>query len=154
MADTRPTKINFIRTVRLCVLAVLAPDKLESEEMREKEDRATLGPPTPGRHPAHKVQLAFWQSLFAVVVSSAVGLLAAWVLNLWIGGVSSRYVSVFQILGAGALLWGTLFVRGWHIQTLSGVTLTERINQWIYRALYCVGTAILVLSVAVLVVEG
>jgi hypothetical protein len=39
-----------------------------------------------------------------------------------------------------------LFVRGWDIQTLGGVTLTERVNRWIYRLLYCLGTAAIVTS--------
>ena len=50
--------------------------------------------------------------------------------------------------GAGLLLWGTLFVRGYDIQTYGGVTLTERVNQWVYRTMYCAGTALLVCSVA------
>jgi hypothetical protein len=153
MADTRPTKISFIRMVRLCVLAVLAPDKLQAEEVRETEDRAKLVPPPPSRHPAHKIQGAFWNSLLAVIVSAASGYAAAWIWNFWTGGVSLRCFSVLQVLGAGALLWGTLFVSGWDIQTFGGVTLTERINRSIYRALYCVGTAILVLSAAIRVVE-
>ena len=44
------------------------------------------------------------------------------------------------------MLWGTLFVRGWEIQTYSGVTLVERVNRWLYRALYCSGTALIVAS--------
>jgi hypothetical protein len=153
VADTRPTKISLIRMVRLCMLGVLAPDRLEPEELREKEDRAKLGSPPPERHPAHKVRRAFWQSLVSVIVSAAVGVGIAWVLNSWIGGVSSRCIFILQIGGAGALLWGTLFVRGWDIQTYSGVTLTERINRSIYRALYCAGTAIVVLSLAVRAVD-
>lgn len=31
---------------------------------------------------------------------------------------------------------------------MGGVSLTERVNQWIYRTLYCIGTAILVGSLA------
>jgi hypothetical protein len=55
-----------------------------------------------------------------------------------------------QIVGAGLLLWGTLFVRGWEIQTYSGVVFTERVNQWLYRFLYCTGTSVIVYSLAFL----
>ena len=43
----------------------------------------------------------------------------------------TRLVPALQIVGATVLLWATLFVRGWDIQTLGGVTLTERVNRWI-----------------------
>jgi hypothetical protein len=46
------------------------------------------------------------------------------------------------------LLWGTLFVRGWDIQTIGGVTLVERVNHWIYRTLYCLGTAVFIFSLS------
>ena len=67
-----------------------------------------------------------------------------------LGWVSSptptRLVPALQIFGVTVLLWATLFVRGWDIQTLGGVTLTERVNRWIYRLLYCLGTAAIVAS--------
>jgi hypothetical protein len=58
-------------------------------------------------------------------------------------------VGVLQVVGAAILLWATLFVRGWDIQTMGGVSLTERVNQWIYRLLYCLGTTVIVVSLAV-----
>lgn len=57
-------------------------------------------------------------------------------------------VNVLQVMGTSLLLWGTLFVRGWEIQTYSGVSFTERVNQWLYRFLYCIGTAALLCSLA------
>ena len=57
-------------------------------------------------------------------------------------------VAALQVVGASLLLWATLFVRGFEIQTNAGVTLTERVNQWLYRFLYCVGTALIVYSLA------
>lgn len=42
---------------------------------------------------------------------------------------------------AALLLWGTLFVRGWDIQTYGGRTLLERANRTIYVLLYFLGTA-------------
>jgi len=40
-------------------------------------------------------------------------------------------------------------VRGWDIQTISGVSLTERVNRWIYLLLYCLGTVVVVASLVV-----
>lgn len=69
----------------------------------------------------------------------------------WVsGGTTAVLVRGLQIVGATVLLWATLFVRGWDIQTFGGVTLTERVNRWIYRLLYCFGTAAFVASLALL----
>lgn len=65
-----------------------------------------------------------------------------------LGCSTPKLIAWLQIAGTCLLLWGTLFVRGWNIQTYGGVTLTERVNQWLYRTLYCVGTAVLVSSLA------
>ena len=43
---------------------------------------------------------------------------------------------------------GTLFVRGWEIQTWTGDSLIEHVNQRIYRSLYCIGTCVIVFSLA------
>ena len=59
---------------------------------------------------------------------------------------SQPIVSFLQIGGACLLLWGTLFVRGWDIQTYFDVTLTERFNRWIYRTLCLVGTSLIICS--------
>jgi hypothetical protein len=56
--------------------------------------------------------------------------------------------SSLQIAGALILLCGTLAVRGWDIQTHGGVTLTERVNQWLYRGAYCVGSALVIVALA------
>jgi drug/metabolite transporter (DMT)-like permease len=92
------------------------------------------------------VSRAFWMSLVLVLVSALIGAAAGMVCGRVLGAASPRAISWLQIVGASMLLWGTLFVRGWEIQTYKGQTLVERVNRWIYRALYCVGTAMLVSS--------
>ena len=96
---------------------------------------------------AHIVHRAFWLSLVLVLVSVIAGVVVGAIAGDILGPVSARFISVMQVLGALLLLWGTLFVRGWEIQTYKGTTLIERVNQWIYRSLYCAGTAVLVASV-------
>lgn len=62
-------------------------------------------------------------------------------------GRPSDMITIFlQIVGTGLLLWGTLFVRGWEIQTWNGKTIVEKVNRWIYRIMYCLGTGIIVCS--------
>jgi hypothetical protein len=61
---------------------------------------------------------------------------------------AAKHITWLQIAGTCLLLWGTLFVRGWDIQSFGGVTLSERVNQWLYRSLYCTGTAALVSSLS------
>jgi len=89
---------------------------------------------------------AFWRSLGLVLLSALVGLITGVILGHQLGHASRAVVVSLQAAGAMFLLWGTLFVRGWEIQTLGGVTVPERINRWLYRALYCVGTAAIVCS--------
>ena len=49
--------------------------------------------------------------------------------------------------GIGLLLWATLGVAGWDVQTFSGNTSLEILNRYIYRGLHMAGTYILTFSV-------
>jgi hypothetical protein len=101
-------------------------------------------------HRAFIVRRAFFTSLLLVLLSAAIGWGAANVVTA-LGRCSTPQTVVWlQVVGAGLLLWGTLFVRGWEIQTYSGVVFTERVNQWLYRFLYCTGTSVIVYSLAFL----
>ncbi len=92
------------------------------------------------------IRRAFWLSLVLVLLSGAIGGFAGFVAGQVFGVASSHLISSLQVIGACILLWGTLFVRGWEIETYVGHTLIERVNQWLYRTLYCIGTAVLVAS--------
>src|SRR5713226_7711211 len=119
MANTRPTPIGFRKAAWL-VWLLLAKPKRFLELHPEKDENAFV------------VRRAFFKSLLLVLASGAVGYIAGIVLGRASGCASANLVSWLQIAGAGFLLWGTLFIRGWEIQTYSGVTLPERVNQWIY----------------------
>jgi uncharacterized membrane protein len=97
---------------------------------------------------ALKVHKAFRSSLILIVAFAALGILVGCGLQYIFGNPSKFSINLLQILGAGLLLWGTLFVRGFEIQTYYGNTLSERVNQWLYRALYCIGTAIIICSLS------
>jgi hypothetical protein len=81
-----------------------------------------------------------------VVCSIAAGYIGGRLLGAVSGQATGLLIRGLQAFGATILLWATLFVRGWDIQTIGGVTLTERVNRWIYRLLYCLGTAVIVAS--------
>jgi hypothetical protein len=148
MADTRPTLISIARALFLCVKLLVAPEQMADEEKSDNEYREKMGPATVPKHRAYAVRKAFFSSLLLVVFSGLLGY-AAGALGDYVGRCApTSTVAWLQITGAMVLLWGTLFIRGWEIQTLSGVSLTERINQWIYRTLCCVGTVLLVYSLA------
>jgi hypothetical protein len=144
MADTRLTRVSFPQAMSLMAYAIYAPRRLVEAEVADEERRKALPQPRPLQPRAFKVMRAFWSSLGIVVCSLGAGYVGAKGVDATVGPVSATVVGGLQILGATLLLWGTLFVRGWDIQTIGGVTLTERVNQWIFRSLYCLGTALIV----------
>ena len=149
MADTRLTKINFWRAMWLILMAVIAPKKFIKEQEKDNEERKNFPtPPPPSEHNVMCVRRAFWSSLLLVIASALFGYGVGFIVNYFFGCFEKIIINIFQIIGASLLLWATLFVRGWDIQTHGGVTLAERVNRWIFRALYCIGTALIVSSFA------
>lgn len=149
MADTRLTRISFWRAAYLCLLAILFPNKLVEEEEADNEERKKFPqPPPPREHSVFAVRRAFGFSFLFVIASGGIGYVIGRFWSFLNGCASAFAILALQIAGAMLLLWGTLFIRGWEIQTLGGVTLTERVNKWIYRSLYCAGTAMIICSLA------
>ncbi len=147
MANTQPTPVSFLAAVRLVLLLIFKPKRFLE---LQAENSAVLNavPNVVREESAFVVRRVFFTSFLLVLVSAGFGYVVGLGLGQVIGCVSSGVIVWFQIVGTSLLLWGTLFIRGWDIQTYGGVSLTERVNQWIYRALYCAGTAILVASLA------
>lgn len=146
MAETRPTKINFWHACYLCILCVTNPKAFMKHHERDNSKRNQFDAFADRKPSGVIVCRAFWFSFLLVVISVAIG----YAFGIAVGKIhpseNQCLVAVLQILGAFLLLWGALFVRGWEIQTFCGVTLAERVNQWLYRGLYCVGTILLVCS--------
>jgi len=124
MADTRLTKVSFTRATYLCLLAIFRPETLAKESEKDNEKRKK----------------------FLMIASASIGFIIGQVIDGLFGSMHTIVITSFQITGALLLLWGTLFVRGWEIQSYGGVTLAERVNKWIYRSLYCIGTTIIICS--------
>jgi len=146
MGQKKPTKVTFFQAVKLCFLAVFSPSRLIE---LEKEDSIKLNSAeNDTEHRVMKVHNAFLASLLLIVIFSALGIVVGRALNYFYGAPASAVLNILQISGAGLLLWGTLFVRGFEIQSYACVTLSERVNQWLYRALYCVGTSLIICSLS------
>jgi cytochrome c biogenesis protein CcdA len=148
MADTRPTPVSFFGALRLCVQLLVRPEEFKKAEREDQTARNNYTDPVEPPHRADTVRAAFFKSLLLVLGFSALGFAAGKLMHV-LGRCATPETSTgAQVLGAALLLWGTLFVRGWEIQSFSGVQFTERVNQWLYRALYCLGTAVVVYSLS------
>lgn len=127
-----------------CLLAIFSPKHFLL--FQEGQSKAQGIPAASDNSSVFVIRRAFWLSLVMVISSGALGGFVGLVAGRVLGIASPYLIGTLQVIGACLLLWGTLFVRGWEIQTYKGHTLIERVNQWIYRTLYCVGTAVLVAS--------
>jgi hypothetical protein len=148
MSDQSLPKTGLLRAGYLCFLAIFAPKRLVEQEGAQNEFRDGSGDRAQSERRVRLVNRAFWRSLLLVLLSAAIGFILGRVVGMFVESVLPQIVVGFQTVGTMVLLWGTLFIRGWEIQTLAGGTLAERVNRWIYQTLYCAGTATLVFSVA------
>ena len=145
MANKRPTKLGFVKIIYLCFLALFKPKQFIEEE---KNDNALLNSPSsPEEGPnIYIVRKALLFSLGLIILFAILGAVVGLFLRYKFNNPTQYIVSLLQIGGACLLLWGTLFVRGWQIQTYGGISLSERFNRWIYRALYLLGTSLIICS--------
>lgn len=94
-------------------------------------------------------------SSFLIVIVTG---FAAWLVADWISKsavtTTSQMVSWLQYGGIGILLWATLAKQGWNIQTYGGQSTAEKVDQWIFRGLYVVGSFCFYLSVMVTPVKS
>lgn len=146
MANTQPTKVNIFKIIYLCCLAIIIPRKFIEEEKKDEAIREKFPPAKGEEHRVCVIRRAFWRSLGLIIASALFGGLIGLFLCYFCNQPSSFMIIILQVVGVCLLLWGTLFIRGWEIQSYSGVTLTERVNQWIYRIFYCLGTSIMICS--------
>jgi hypothetical protein len=136
------TPLHF--AVAACFLALVSPVRFL--RFQERTTRGLGIPAAADETSAFAVRRAFWLALLLVAVAAGIGAAVGRLGGHVFGLASAHAILTLQIVGASVLLWGTLFVRGWEIQTGHGETLIERVNQWLYRLLYCAGTGLLVAS--------
>lgn len=86
------------------------------------------------------VRAALYRAGALVAISAIVGLGLGALLKIQFGPPPSLINSALQMVGAGIILWATIWQLEVDAQTMSGETLLERTHWWLFRALYVVGS--------------
>lgn len=86
------------------------------------------------------VRRAFFVAGLTVTVSAVLGLVTGVFLKYQLGVLPAAINSALQMVGAGIVLWATIWQLDANAQTGSGETLLERTHWWLFRTLYVVGT--------------
>ncbi len=145
MVDYKPPQVSFLHKIRFCILALFFPAQFAEEEARQMKEAfgvaASDSPETRAR--VYVVRNAFWRSFLVCASASVAGVLISWAAGFYLAK-DAETAAWIGTAGAAVLLWGTLAVRGWEIQSFKGVTVAERVNRWLFVALYWIGTTALV----------
>lgn len=94
------------------------------------------------------IRKGLYYSLLFVLGTTIIGVTVGRVCYYFFGYLSNVSYAILQYIGLGIILWATLAIQGWKIQTIGGHSLPELINEWVYRLFYLIGTFLLVLSVS------
>jgi hypothetical protein len=144
MALHSPTPKSIWEIATLCFDAVFRPQTFTQKEIADNSllNNVQSSSPPP---PIYGVRRALAGSLLLTLLAMVTGAVFAMTLA---AALTDRRLAIGISGGVGALvlLWATLAIRGWEIQTIGGGTLTERVNQRIFRFLYWIGTALLTVA--------
>lgn len=146
---TKPVvKIPHHRKLKLLVLAVFQPSQFVAEEIKHNAEMNYLllkRGPVQSASNIGVLRTALLTSFVtcgvATIGGGFFGIVAAFLF-----GSHAVLATVAIITGTAILLWATLAVQGWSIQSVKGETLTEPASQWIFRSLYAVGTGLISLG--------
>ena len=100
------------------------------------------------RERTKKLRSSLFRSGMCVILSILLAILTGRCLYNTIGPSPKSISSLLQVLGAGVILWATLWELGWNLRSWGGETLPERLHSWLFRLYYVVGTYSLLLSVS------
>jgi len=144
MALKEPTPISFLKAVSLCWKAMVSPaafDAIEKDDMKLLERQ----PDSIEHYRIDAVRKGLGEALIWCLSAAAIGCAAGWLAAKAVGA-SGVAVASLGVVGTAVLLWATLAIKGWDIATFSNNTLTERVNRWIFRGLYWIGTTLVVVA--------
>jgi hypothetical protein len=141
MALKQPKRLTPRLAIYACWLAVFAPTKFE--RFREEFDADLDGRPNDERRGVDKVRQGYWEASIWMMWALGSGVLVGLILRT-LNGQAPLGAASIAICGTAILLWATLAFQGWSVQSFSDTTLTERVNRWLYRFLYALGTCLLV----------
>ena len=143
MALKTAPRRSLLEIVRYITLLAFRPSKFERIATIEnaKLEAATKDERTSTAH----IRTALGGSFAFVALATLVGSIIGWLVAKKFGA-PGAWLTILQTIGAFLVLWATLAVKGWEIQSFAGTTLEEQVNRWIYRSLYTVGTALFICS--------
>ncbi len=141
MTSPKPTPLSLVQKARLVWLMAVSPEKFIQEEI-EDNVRLNGGGPRQGSDSIHKVRKDYSSAFLWAVSAMVAGGLSGWALG-QLSGASNFWDIAVSLAGGAILLWASLALQGWNIQTWDGVTLSERLNQWVFRTLYFIGTTLI-----------
>ena len=136
-----PVPLSNWMKLKLVWLAFFKPAEFERIEAKDNTTLETRPKADPSR--VQMVRTSYVQSLVLVLSAVIVGWLVALV-GQRVCSQTRVWPTGFGIIGTALLLWATVAVRGWEVASFSTVTLGERLNIWIFRFLYWIGTACLI----------
>ena len=146
---TRPSRKGPYRVSRLraIFLLVFAPKAFVRESVRHDLSLRFERRRRPQRaETTRKLRAALGCGAALVAMSAVAGAIAGKGLAFTLGPPAPGYVAGLQVIAGAVLLWATLSYLGWEIQSYKGENLGEKVNRWIFRGNYCLGTGILVCS--------
>jgi hypothetical protein len=82
------------------------------------------------------------RSGISVVGAALVSLAFGVVLSHVAGSITNKISSIIQGIGAGIILWATLWQLSRDMQSFGGCSLAERVHGWLFNFLYISGTAL------------
>jgi hypothetical protein len=116
--------------------------KIINQEINSRKNSGSVS----NKDTLSKVRTNIVISFTVVIVATIIGSIVGYFGNLLFGPVSFSINKLFQYFGVGILLWGTLGKQGLDIETFCGETAIERVDRFIYRTFYIIGSFFLVLS--------
>src|SRR5262245_60144124 len=127
---------GFWFAIKAVVLCLVAPSRFDA--LAKVHDGNGLS----GQHQksASAIRRAFWGSCLLTFGSLVAGYVLGRVLRFTTGSANTSVATLVQALSASTVLIATLAARGWDIQTWSGSTIAEKVNKWLTRSLFVVGT--------------
>ncbi len=126
---------RFWFAFRATVSCLVAPSRF-AELARIYDAKAVIQ----NEQAAALIRHAFWGSCLLTFGSLVAGYLLGAVLRCCVGATSASVATLVQALSASTVLIATLAARGWDIQTFGGVSIAEKVNQWLTRSLFVLGT--------------
>lgn len=142
MATNIPTPAPLSRKLKLIWFALTNPARFNEEE--EVDGKVLNAQNKRLEIPrVYRVRRALWDGLIWCIGSLIFGAILGILFATFVGP-SLRMAIATVAIGTAVVLWATFSLQAWEIQSFSGVTLGERLNRWIFRSLYLIGTGLIV----------